>query len=485
MPEKIKATSLRILPTPKELTVTGESFPLALTLWTDTEAFRPALAVFSAYFTKLHRKKPKPVSSGAAIRLLCNRLLREEEYILTARDGAVTLEAAAPVGANHALSALLQLIGSDGHVPSVTVRDYPDCFYRSLHVDVARSRHPLDILLKYIDLCWLYRVCIFHIHFTEAMYYTLPSRIMPELASPGHEYTFDDIRALREYAAARGVELMPEIDVPGHCLPFCRRHPEIFGDSNIIPLTHKAMDPVKSLIAELCEMFPESRFIHIGGDEADIAYWTEHEESRAMAEEAGIDFDDSDRRHLAERLLCLFDRTMADVVKSYGKQPVVWEGFSREVNDDIPRDILVESWENYYQITPDLLDAGFTVINASWRPMYIVTPDKFWPPEDVLDWSVRKWTGVHGKSPFKGKTYEAPDTCQIAGGELLAWGDRIELRYPNVAEGVAYELQLICERLPFLAENTWNREKRTRSNVLRRWRQVRKLADSIVKTSKK
>ena len=86
----------------------------------------------------------------------------------------------------------------------------------------------------------------------------------------------------------------------GHCTQFCLAYPEIFGTDNIIPQTKEAMDAMQALFAELCDMFPNSEYVHVGGDEAAIEKWTTNEECRAYAESCGIDFDTEDKSLLTE-----------------------------------------------------------------------------------------------------------------------------------------------------------------------------------------
>ena len=114
------------------------------------------------------------------------------------------------------------------------------------------------------------------------------------------------------------------------------------------------------------------------------------------------------------------------------------------------------SWENYYQPTPDLLEGGFRIINCSWVPMYVVTPNTHWSQEAVFNWNIYSWKPVHGGSPYlDGLTVEPTD--QVMGGQLLAWGDAIMTAYAdNLEEGIRQEQKLLLERLPALAENTWN-----------------------------
>ena len=140
---------------------------------------------------------------------------------------------------------------------------------------------------------------------------------------------------------------------------------------------------------------------------------------------------------------------------------MAWEGFSAAVNDYVTRDLQLMSWENFYQTTPSLLDAGFTIVNSSWIPMYIVTPVAYWSPEEVFNWDIYSWRPMHPGSPYKDRTLRVEDkNPRVIGGQLLAWGDAIAANCPNLADGIAAERELVAERAPMLAENTWNRQKR-------------------------
>ena len=130
------------------------------------------------------------------------------------------------------------------------------------------------------------------------------------------------------------------------------------------------------------------------------------------------------------------------------------------MNGMVSKDILVMSWENYYQTTPDLIDADFRVINCSWNPMYVVEPSFKWDPTDIYNWSIYRWIPVHPESPYKGQTLELPPSSSVLGGQLLAWGDQIIVGYEDSFLGVLAERDALIARLPYLAENTWNVQKR-------------------------
>ena len=119
------------------------------------------------------------------------------------------------------------------------------------------------------------------------------------------------------------------------------------------------------------------------------------------------------------------------------------------------------SWENYYQVTPDLLDAGFTIINCTWKPNYIVTGHAHWTQKEIFDCGVFTWIPIHWGSPYYNSTLTIDPTDKVIGSGILAWGDKIEALYPNVEDGVIDEMNLIIERIGAVTENGWNYQKRT------------------------
>lgn len=454
---------VRMIPTPKRVSESGGRFPYKTELCLLHREFEEAAEVFADYARRLGLHFT--ISENAPIQIIRDAALGPEEYRLSAGNGKVKLFASDLVGANHAFASLLQLFEPDAvspelvWIPDCEISDAPDCAYRGMMVDLARNWHDFSYLLSYVDFCYFYKISVLHLHFTDDQSYTLPSALFPALSTKGRCYTEGQIAELNRYAAARGVQLMPEIDVPGHCVSFQKEYPELFGTDGIICQTPQSIEAMQALFRELCEMFSASKYIHIGGDVAQIENWLKCPRCAEYAQDAGIDVRGEDQKLAAEKLYASFVMKMAEPVLAAGKIPVAWEGFCEQVNDLVSREILIMSWENYYQVTPALIRAGFRIINCSWNPMYIVTPEPAWPPREIYDWSIYKWKAVHPGSPYLGKELEIPPTRQVLGGQLLAWGDRIAASYPTVEEGVAAERRLLLERLPFLAENTWNRDK--------------------------
>ena len=118
---------------------------------------------------------------------------------------------------------------------------------------------------------------------------------------------------------------------------------------------------LKSWISEYLDLFGDISEFHLGGDEAAISRWNDCEGCRAYMAEHGLENVHATYAHFLQRV--------TDMVLAMGRTPVIWEGFSKECNEMMPKDTLVFAWESLYQTAPDLLESGFCVLNASWQPL--------------------------------------------------------------------------------------------------------------------
>lgn len=457
---------MNIIPTPKKVLFAldnAEMLSFAPIVKENTE-FACAIDTFAAYVDRMYNLALE-IKGEAIITIDKDCAIPAEAYKLEVGKKEIIIRASDNVGVNHAFATILQIMETDGIsilIPAVTIEDKPDSEYRGMLVDLGRNWHPFDYLLTYVDMCYFYKVSVLHLHFTENESYTLPSELYPNLSTKDRSYTKEQIHELVEYANARGVQLMPEIDVPGHCKSFGEGYGELFGTKGVICQHADSMEAMRNLFRELCDMFPYSKYIHIGGDEVyAMEEWTKCPQCCEYAKSVDIDSDMEDKGRLADLLYAHFISEMAEVCFEKGRQPIVWEGFGKSVNDKISKDIWVMSWENYYQLTPELLENGFKVINCSWVPNYIVTPILMWNPEEVFNWSIYTWTARHEKSPILETGYQCQPGTAVLGGQLHGWGDAISLEFKDIEEGVREERKNLLERLPMLAENTWNVEKVT------------------------
>ena len=218
--------------------------------------------------------------------------LPAEGYRLTVDEAGVTLAASEEKGMHNGLADLLARLTAAREgltLPEGETVEAPDCSYRGLMVDLARQWHPLPYILQYIDLCWKNRATHLQLHFTDSQSFTLPIAAYPKLSTEGRTYSREDIAVMNAYARKRGILLVPEVDVPGHTTQFFVKYPEIFGETGVLPACEEVFDALRTIFAEVTEMFPDSPWIHLGGDEAAIGGWENCTRTKAYMAENGIE----------------------------------------------------------------------------------------------------------------------------------------------------------------------------------------------------
>lgn len=448
-----------ILPAPKEVSLKGEAdnyvvYEIKPAISSADAAFAAYLDTFIQYAEKLNDVTLAKEEGG--ITLLKNTALSAGEYQINCTKSGILLSAADNDGITYALATLHQILSmQDGKliVPAYSIADKPDASYRALMVDLARQWHTLDQVKDYIELCYLYKIKFIHLHFTDKESYTLPSEVLPRLSTKNRSYTKADIAELNAFALARNIEIIPEIDLPGHAQPFSSAYPQKFMhkaesgqscDANVICIGKDGMmNTLKSLFTELCEMFPNSRYIHVGGDEAKHDTCNNCKDCKAFMQANGLTG--------TKALYTRFVKDITDMILAMGKTPVVWEGFPKEGAETISRDIVVTAWESLYHLPNDLINEGFTVTNSSWLPLYIVPPTHSgvaggrWQPEDILRWNPYTWRNWWSASAAYQKPIVVAPTDQVIGGTLCAW----ECTYDQ-------DIIPVKENLIALSERLWN-----------------------------
>jgi hexosaminidase len=328
-------------------------------------------------------------------------------------------------------------------IPEGTINDYPDLEFRGLLIDVARRKHSIEVLKQVVSLCRWYKLNYLQLHLTDEKYFTFPSLAYPQLSSGGFHFTRQELAELVDFADVRGVELIPELEVPGHAGQFVEQMPEVFGfkdeslNRHTINMARDSIYPVlETLIAEIADIFDSSEYIHIGGDEADFKGMAEDPEVQQYLQSKGLDS--------VEELFWHFINRMNQIVKSTGKKAIVWEGFSKEGNAVVSKDITVMAWETMYQLPQDLLNAGYKVINVSWKPLYVVNNRK-WSPEEIYEWDVYTWQNWYPKTPSF-KTIHIEEHPNLLGAAMASW-----------AQPEYIEISSTRLRVPAMVERVWNK----------------------------
>ena len=416
---------------------------------------------FCTAFQKIHKKELKEGEGG--LQLILDRNLPAAHYVFDSNDG-LKLMASDTEGICSAMATALQLVesGEEGiTVERVRIEDHPDKDYRGLMVDLARVWHPFKWLLRYVDICFLLKLKYLHIHFIDDQGYRLPSKTFPKISTPGYHYSFEEIKELCAYAKARGVILIPEFEAPGHAASLNREYRSTFGnemvgegaqlvteegvkvqvDSLLCAGKPETMEGIRTLLAEIVEMFPDSPYIHIGGDEAAIQNWNHCVHCQNYMAEKGIED--------VYELYSEFVGRVADIVFSLGRTPIVWEGFPKKGLQYIPRDTVVIAWESHYHMAYDLVAEGFKIINCSWAPLYIVDSlNHRWSAQDIMNWNVYEWDHWWEKSEATLNPIHLNPTEQVWGGQVCMWEMGFEQSCGRVVENCAA-----------LSERVWNLER--------------------------
>ncbi len=272
----------------------------------------------------------------------------DESFCLRLTAETQALDAATPAGLQHGLHCLSQLWHAAREaglreLPALQIDDAPRHPWRGLLVDVARRPLPFEALLRLLDGMAAARLNVLHWHLTDDQAWRLESRRYPRLhqvGSGGCFYTLAQARELVAEAAARGIRVVPELDLPGHCWALGLAHPEllcppapteaqpgfgVFGAA-VDPGNEALYDFLDGLLTEWVEVFPDT-FIHLGGDEMAPAPW------QALAARRGID--------LAQLQAHYLDRVGA-LLRRHGRRLVAWDEMGQ--SSALPPGSLLQCW---------------------------------------------------------------------------------------------------------------------------------------------
>jgi hexosaminidase len=278
----------------------------------------------------------------------------DESYHLVVTAAGVTLEAAGPLGVHRGLATLAQLVAPEGDrwvLRASEIKDAPRFPWRGLMIDVVRHWQPIEVLERNLDAMEAVKLNVLHLHLTDDQGFRVESRTYPllhERGSGGDYYSQDEIRRLLEYAADRGIRIVPEFDVPGHATSWFVAYPEL-GSHGKVPLElprpgggmlHNALDPtreetyefVDGLFAEMADLFPDEYF-HVGGDEVSGQSWQSDERIQTFMDAHGLSGTRGLQAHFTERVL--------EIVSTHGKTAVGWDEMA---HGDVREDTVIQLW---------------------------------------------------------------------------------------------------------------------------------------------
>ena len=305
--------------------------------------------------------------------------LGDEGYTLTVTPRKVVAKANTVAGLFYAYQTLVQMsyasqLSGDGKytVPCAKIKDTPRFAYRGAHLDVSRHFFDVDYVKKYLDMMASYKLNKFHWHLTDdhgwriqidkypaltskgawrperSKWDTLHPVLLDEPATYGGFYTKDQVREIVAYAAARNIDVIPEIEIPGHCSAILYAYPQFACDD--YPYTvavgpywppkaimcagnDEVLHFYKGVLEEVAELFPYP-YIHIGGDEAFNDNWQICPKCQQRIADKGL----KDEMALQQWLM----NEIEQYLKSIGKKAIIWDDI---VSEDMVNKSTIMCWQ--------------------------------------------------------------------------------------------------------------------------------------------
>lgn len=319
-------------------------------------------------------------AKGSAIRLLIDKSITgKEHYTLKVDAAGLTIRGGTSGAVLYGVMTLDQLLLGDvqhtalRQIAPITIDDAPRCQHRALMLDPARNFLPVKDVKRYIDQMMKYKYNVLQLHLTDDQGWRIEIKNYPKLTEQGPFYTQQEMKELIEYARLRNVEVVPELDIPGHTVAVLAAYPELGCTVNdtipkVLGKTFNMMlcasqERVYTLyhqiIAQIAQVF-SSPFIHFGGDESVIEKnWAKCARCQALMKEKGY-------TKALQLMIPFFDKILG-FVREAGKRPILWCELNSmyypatEYLFPYPKDVILVSWRN--GLTPTCID--LTVKNGN------------------------------------------------------------------------------------------------------------------------
>lgn len=305
----------------------------------------------------------------------------KEAYSINVSSDGILVRAVSPEGIYRATRTLLKSVGTEKtssvEFPSAEVSDWPRFGYRGLMLDVSRHFSDVEMVKRTIDMLALHQLNIFHWHLTDDQGWRIEIKSHPELTEVGawrddtvvgrylggtdyptdgkrHGgfYTQEQIREIVAYAKERYIEIIPEIDLPGHTSAVLAAYPQLGCEDKEYKVANRwgvirdvlcagnpaSLDLFKDIMDEVCDLFP-GKYIHLGGDECVKDRWKACPKCQRKIRELGL--KDGSRYSKEDYLQSWFMGEVASFVQSKGKRVIGWD----EILEGVPMDdSVIMSW---------------------------------------------------------------------------------------------------------------------------------------------
>lgn len=356
-------TNCAVIPAPVSVKMETSSFVINRSTYIAAADFRSFSdgIVFRDFLIRFYNYPLKTVSGRLTeknyISVLYDSTLNipDEGYILSVHPDSVIIKGKNNGGVLHGLISLMQLFTIDPNnnitIPCCEITDHPRFGYRGMHLDCSRHFFDVDFIKKYIDYLALYKYNTFHWHLTDDQGWRIEIKQYPKLTSVGawrngtmvghyREQKFDTIRyggyytqqqikEIVKYATVRHITIIPEIELPGHCLAALASYPQ-YGCTNdtvqvggawggypdIFCPKEETFTFLENILDEVMTLFP-SQYIHIGGDEVEKTQWEKSKFCQQFMKDNNLADENALQNYFIQRI--------GKYVNSKGKKIIGWD----------------------------------------------------------------------------------------------------------------------------------------------------------------
>lgn len=492
---------LPLIPYPANLTRNEGTFNLKQLTAITTPAGDEAVARYAQEFaTQLEKtsgiKVPvNPTTAATSLVMTKDAALAHEAYKLTVTEAGINIAAADSTGFFYAIQTLKQLMphaiynrsgastAIDWTVPCVEIADQPQLGHRGYMLDVARHFFSKTEVKRILDIMATYKMNRFHWHLTDDQGWRIDIPEYPKLAQVGAVrkgsfvnaggsskffddteygrgmyYTLDDLREIVAYAKNLNIEIIPEIDLPGHMVAAVAAYPEFSCDptkkyevridggisKDVLNIgKDETIDFLKCVLGHMAEVFPY-KYIHLGGDECPTDQWSHNADCLKRVKDEGLAGVNELQSWLVEKLgLYLKEK--------YNKDIICWDELLAHWKSDNTVKPVIMAW-NHINKSKEAADKGFKSIVVPYQSLYF---DMMQVPLSEVDVN-EKYQGGWGDNWVNSveTVYGVNPVASLSGKEDFCLGVQGNMWTETCNDSVEVEYQLL-PRMLALSETGW------------------------------
>ncbi|WP_337364510.1 beta-N-acetylhexosaminidase [Prevotellamassilia timonensis] len=492
---------LPLIPYPANLTRNEGTFNLKQLTAITTPAGDEAVARYAQEFaTQLEKTSGinvpvNPTTAATSLVMTKDATLAHEAYKLTVSEAGINIAAADSTGFFYAIQTLKQLMphaiynrsgastAIDWTVPCVEIADQPQLGHRGYMLDVARHFFSKTEVKRILDIMATYKMNRFHWHLTDDQGWRIDIPEYPKLAQVGAVrkgsfvnaggsskffddteygrgmyYTLDDLREIVAYAKNLNIEIIPEIDLPGHMVAAVAAYPEFSCDptkkyevridggisKDVLNIgKDETIDFLKCVLGHMAEVFPY-KYIHLGGDECPTDQWSHNADCLKRVKDEGLAGVNELQSWLVEKLgLYLKEK--------YDKDIICWDELLAHWKSDNTVKPVIMAW-NHINKSKEAADKGFKSIVVPYQSLYF---DMMQVPLSEVDVN-EKYQGGWGDNWVNSveTVYGVNPVASLSGKEDFCLGVQGNMWTETCNDSVEVEYQLL-PRMLALSETGW------------------------------